>query len=168
MTKIDKISGHSVDEAINKIKFLSMKTGTDRHNQIENNFMQNTNQIMLNKLMKNISKSNPKKAKEKKMNHLNKKLSLKEARFENKLKYENVSQQKNELINAELFINEYNKNKNNNYTIKDMNQRNIVDKLSVNTEPNFGFIRDNESKSSFISYLKTNKYKTYNEQSNPL
>ena len=137
LTKIDKTSGRSVDEANNKIKFLNMKKGTNRDNQIENNFIQNTNQIMLNKFMKIISKSNPKTAKEKKMNHLNKKLSLKEARFENKLKYENVSQQKNELINAESFINEYNKNKNNNYTIKDMNQKNIVDRITVNTEPNF-------------------------------
>ena len=53
----------------------------------------------------NFSKSH---SKSKKENY--KKLSLKEARYENKIKYEKIPQPKNELYYAESFINEYKTN----------------------------------------------------------
>jgi hypothetical protein len=157
LTKIDKSSEKSITDRINNIKYLNLKTEINQKNQAENDKNINTNQINLDKFIKNFSRSNPKLGRQKKMINLNKKMSLKDARYENKLKYE----QKNELYltNAESFITEYEKNKNN---IKDINKRNIEDKKSVNTETNMGTIGESDNKICFICDKKINKFKTYN------
>ena len=160
LTKIDKSSEANITDRINKIKYLNLKTDIIQNNQIENNRIPNTKEIKLDKFIKIISKSNPKAGKHKKIINYNKKFSLKDARYENKLKYE----QKNELINAESFINEYEKNKNN--IIKDINKRNAEDKKSVNTESNIGTISEFDNKSSFIYNRRINNFKTYNETIN--
>ena len=96
LTKIDKSSEANITDRINKIKYLNLKTDIIQNNQVENNRIPNTKEIKLDKFIKIISKSNPKAGKHKKIINYNKKFSLKDARYENKLKYE----QKNELINA--------------------------------------------------------------------
>ena len=158
LTKIDKSSETSITDRINNIKYLNLKTEITQNNQAENDKNPNTSKIDLDKFIKNFSKSNPKLGRQKKMINLNKKMSLKDARYENKLKYE----QKNELYltNAESFITEYEKNKNN--IIKDINKRNIEDKKSVNTETNMGTIGESDNKICFICDKKINKFKTYN------
>ena len=87
-------------EKINEIKISKTKN-------IKN---QKSNREAINRNLKNMksSKSNPKLLIEKKVNkNFIKKLSLKEARFENKLKYEKETNRKNELNVAENFINQY-------------------------------------------------------------
>ena len=78
-----------------------------------------------------------------------KKLTLQEARYENKLKYEKVSNGKTELLYAESFLNEYKKMKSNDSLkikqyIKNMNNSRTMD---INNKPD---IPENDSKSYFI------------------
>ena len=97
------INQNDLNEKINNIK-LSKK----------NNKAKNSNSKT--RKMKNIklSKSNPKLLKEIQINKMFiKKLSLQEARYENKMKGEKKINQRNELNTAESFINEYKKMKTN-------------------------------------------------------
>ena len=109
------------------------------------------------KSVKNISKSNPKSPRIGRINNFNKRLSLQEARLENKLKYEKNSNPKNELINAESFINAYK-------IIKSKTKKYNDDKKSVNTEPNNDSQFDKESKCSYFSNYQIYRYKTLNEK----
>ena len=109
------------------------------------------------KSVKNISKSNPKSPRIGRINNFNKRLSLQEARLENKLKYEKNTNPKNELINAESFINAYK-------IIKSKTKKYNDDKKSVNTEPNNDSQFDKESKCSYFSNYQIYRYKTLNEK----
>ena len=132
LTAFNKINSElNSNDKINNITYLSLKIDEAKEIQSESN----NSLINLNKIVKNISKSNPKVIKENRMNNYNKKLNLKEARFEKKKNYGKLSQPKNELIYVESFINEYKKNKTKNI-LKDRNKRNMEDKKSINTEPN--------------------------------
>ena len=158
LTDLDKInSEQNLNDKINNIKYLTLKEDVTKEKQSENN----NNIKSINKIIKNISRSNPKVIKENRLNNYNKKLSLKEARLEKKKKSEKLSQPKNELIYVESFINEYKKNKTKNILNND--KENMDDKKSINTEPNIDLLTEKESKCSFISYPKKEKYKTYTE-----
>ena len=135
LTELDKVSpGKNKNDKINDIKYLNTQNDT------------------ISRYIKNNSKSNPKTAGNGKFHKYTKKISLQEARFENKLKF----QQNNELIKAESFINDYKNN-------KSKNKKYNEDKKSVYTEPNIESQYDKESKCSFISSNKIYRIKTFNE-----
>lgn len=159
LTELDKLnSEQDLNDKINNIKYLSLTTDVTKEKQFENN----NNLKSINKNIKNPSRSNPKVFKENRMNNYNKKLSLKEARFEKKKQSEKLFQPKNELIYVESFINEYKRNRTKNI-LKENGKGNMDDKKSINTEPNIDLLTEKESKCSFISYPKKEKYKTYTE-----
>ena len=92
-----------LNQNLNKVKIKKMKT-----NKIINIIKKNA----INDNSKNIiiSKSNPRLLIDNKISKIFiKRLSLKEARYENKLKYEKYSNRRNDLNVAESFINEYKK-----------------------------------------------------------
>ena len=154
LTEIDRNnSEQNLDDKINRIKYLNLKTEVTKKNEYH---------ISSDRAIKSFLKSNPKLTEKNKKINLNKRLSLQEARYENKLKSENISQPKNKLCNAELFINNYSKNKKNN-KLRDSNKRNNEDKISVNTEPNIAIFVEQDSKRSFVNTMKRYKYKTYND-----
>ena len=112
----------------------------------------NNNNNNNNRHLKKMSKSNPKISKEQNSNNNQiKKLTLQEARYENKLKYEKVSNGKTELLYAESFLNEYKKMKSNDSLkvkqyIRNMNNSRTMD---INNKPD-----ENDSKSYFIDIQK--------------
>ena len=134
---------NDLTEKINNI--MLSKSNNNNNNKIQNSFI-----TLRNSKMKNIkiSKSNPKLIINNKSNkNVFKKLSLKEARFENKLKLEKISNEKNELNFAESFINEYNKMKyrksvNNLYNLKTKNSITSSTLLIYNNKKN----EENENK----------------------
>ena len=98
MENIKNADKNELNGNINSIRLPKMKK--DKCQTIIN---RNVNKI-------NSSKSNPKLIIEKKSNkNYIKKLSLQEARFENKLKFEKIPKKKNDLNIAESFLNEYKK-----------------------------------------------------------
>lgn len=156
----------SLNEKINNIKLLKLKDKMKSSNRDNDKRAKskkknytivantNTNSNNNNRHIKKMSKSNPKISKEQNSNNNNnqiKKLTLQEARYENKLKYEKVSNGKTELLYAESFLNEYKKMKSNDSLkikqyIKNMNNSRTMD---VNNKPD-----ENESKSYFIDIQK--------------
>ena len=156
----------SLNEKINNIKLLKLKDKVKSSNRDNDKRAKskkknytivantNTNSNNNNRHIKKMSKSNPKISKEQNSNNNNnqiKKLTLQEARYENKLKYEKVSNGKTELLYAESFLNEYKKMKSNDSLkikqyIKNMNNSRTMD---VNNKPD-----ENESKSYFIDIQK--------------
>ena len=156
LTNIDK-DNISLNEKINNIKLLKLKDKVKSSNRDndkrakskkKNYTIVNSNNN--NRHIKNMSKSNPKISKEQNSNNNQiKKLTLQEARYENKLKYEKVSNGKTELLYAESFLNEYKKMKSNDSLkikqyIKNMNNSRTMD---INNKPD---ISENDSKSYFI------------------
>ena len=104
LTEADKMSSEqNLKEKTNNINLLNLKDKTMKNNHIDIN-IHNDHPTNINQF-NNFSKSH---SKSKKENY--KKLSLKEARYENKIKYEKIPQPKNELYYAESFINEYKTN----------------------------------------------------------
>ena len=117
LTNIDK-DDISLNEKINNIKLLKLKEKEKSSNRDVDkrakSKKKNYTIINSNRHIKKMSKSNPKISKEQHSNNnQNKKLTLQEARYENKLKYEKVSNGKTELLYAESFLNEYKKMKSN-------------------------------------------------------
>ena len=157
LTNIDK-DNISLNEKINNIKLLKLKDKVKSNNRDndkrakskkKNYTIVNSNNNN-NRHIKKMSKSNPKISKEQNSNNNQiKKLTLQEARYENKLKYEKVSNGKTELLYAESFLNEYKKMKSNDSLkikqyIKNMNNSRTMD---INNKPD---IPENDSKSYFI------------------
>jgi len=156
----------SLNEKINNIKLLKLKDKVKSSNRDNDKRAKskkknytiiantNSNSNNNNRHIKKMSKSNPKISKEQNSNNNNnqiKKLTLQEARYENKLKYEKVSNGKTELLYAESFLNEYKKMKSNDSLkikqyIKNMNNSRTMD---ANNKPD-----ENESKSYFIDIQK--------------
>jgi len=156
----------SLNEKINNIKLLKLKDKVKSSNRDNDKRAKskkknytiiantNSNSNNNNRHIKKMSKSNPKISKEQNSNNNNnqiKKLTLQEARYENKLKYEKVSNGKTELLYAESFLNEYKKMKSNDSLkikqyIKNMNNSRTMD---ANNKPD-----EYESKSYFIDIQK--------------
>ena len=154
LTKDAEINSEkNLEEKINKTKELNFTNKTLKNNNAVNNGFKNLKDKNINKFIKIISKSKENENKRK----TNKRLSLQKARYENKLKKEVGSQPKIKLMHAEIFIDNYSKNKEN-YTL---NEKNNEDKLSINTEPNFLEIREQDTKNSFIIATKRSKQKTF-------
>ena len=125
---LTEINKNNLDLNLDEIKNKQIKQQNDKKKE-------QTESIILQKCINNISKSNPKiNLKQNKLKNFTKKLSLQEARLENKIKSKESSQPKNELKNVQSFINEYNTNKSKIY-IKDKDKKNNEDKISVKTEP---------------------------------
>ena len=155
LTNIDK-DNISLNEKINNIKLLKLKDKVKSNNRDNDKRAKSKKKYYTivnsnnNRHLKNMSKSNPKISKEQNSNNNQiKKLTLQEARYENKLKYEKVSNGKTELLYAESFLNEYKKMKSNdsmkiNQYIKNMNNSRTMD---INNKPD---IPENDSKSYFI------------------
>ena len=138
-------------EKINNIKLSKSK------NNIDKTQMQKTIRKSTNNNIKNIklSKSNPKLIIENKSNKVFiKKLSLKEARLENKLKTEKILNKKNELNVAESFINEYKKMKSKKSVNSFKNNNNNSNTLLIYENKK---IEENDDKSCItdINILKT-------------
>ena len=154
----------SLNEKISNIKLLKLKDkmkSSNRDNEKrakskKKNYttvnINNNNNNNNNRHLKKMSKSNPKISKEQNSNNNQiKKLTLQEARYENKLKYEKVSNGKTELLYAESFLNEYKKMKSNDSLkvkqyIRNMNNSRTMD---INNKPD-----ENDSKSYFIDIQK--------------
>ena len=146
---LTEINKNNLDLNIDEIKNKQIKQQNDKKKE-------QTESIILQKCINNISKSNPKiNLKQNKLKNFTKKLSLQEARLENKIKSKESSQPKNELKNVQSFINEYNTNKSKIY-IKDKDKKNNEDKISVKTEPNI----DKLSEKFRIYSKKRNKNKS--------
>ena len=91
-----------------------------------------------------------------------KKLTLQEARYENKLKYEKVSNGKTELLYAESFLNEYKKMKSND----SLKIKQYIKKMNNNSrtmDMNRPDIIENDSKSYFIDIQKIKINDPYNK-----
>ena len=111
----DNKSENIINDKINNIKSLLLKNDKARKINLNGNNKKaksKKNYIIKNKQITKISKSNPKITKDKPstFNQI-KKLTLQEARYENKLKYDKIPNGKNELNSAESFLNEYKKMK---------------------------------------------------------
>ena len=146
---LTEINKNNLDLNLDEIKNKQIKQQNDKKKE-------QTESIILQKCINNISKSNPKiNLKQNKLKNFTKKLSLQEARLENKIKSKESSQPKNELKNVQSFINEYNTNKSKIY-IKDKDKKNNEDKISVKTEPNI----DKLSEKFRIYSKKRNKNKS--------
>jgi hypothetical protein len=164
LTNIDKdkeIDNISLNEKINNIKLLKLKDKVKSSNRDNdkrakskkknNTIVNNNNNNNNNRYRKKMSKSNPKISKEQNSNNNQiKKLTLQEARYENKLKYEKVSNGKTELLYAESFLNEYKKMKSND-SLKIKKYMNNNRTMDINNKPD---ILENDSKNYFIDIQK--------------
>ena len=130
---------NDLNEKINSIRLSKVKK--DKHQKIINR----------NEKLINSSKSNPKLLIEKKSNkNYIKKLSLQEARFENKLKYEKIPKKNYDLNIAESFINEYKKLK---HGESEKNQsNNKVNRSTTTLITKNKKIEENDTKSCMTDY----------------
>ena len=152
LNKIQNLKDSVKNDLNEKIKSIRLsKVKKDKHQKIINR----------NEKLINSSKSNPKLLIEKKSNkNYIKKLSLQEARFENKLKYEKIPKKKYDLNIAESFINEYKKLK---HGESEKNQsNNKVNRSTTTLITKNKKIEENDTKSCMTDYqvIKNDKKHT--------
>jgi hypothetical protein len=114
LTNVDNLE-KTINRKINNIKLLKInkdKAKNTIQNGINTKFKSKKNSAINKNKINKKSQSNPKSSKEK--NSKNKRLTLQEARYENKLKYDKIPVRKGELHLAQSFINNYQKMKSNN------------------------------------------------------
>ena len=159
LTNIDKdnISEPILHDKINNIKLFQLKKDKIKNynqNGIKKKAKSRKLSLHNNKEINMMSKSNPKLSKEKISNNNKiRKLTLQEARYENKLKFDKAIIGKGELNYAESFINDYKKMKNKKIS-KNINNNNSM--ALLNKEEEF-----EESDSFYIDLqkIKNNKVK---------
>ena len=166
LTNIDN-SDNTLNEKINNVKLLKLKNdklkktiqnGVNKKSKF-NKYTKNNNKEVNKK-----SKSNPKLSKEKNCkNNQPRKLTLQEARYENKLKYDKIPIKKGELNSAESFINDYQKMRSIDYmkrkTIKKINNE-YNNTFLLNKEKD---IEENVVQNFFIDIQKFKTNKLHNE-----
>jgi hypothetical protein len=113
----DNESDNNLNNKFNDMKSLSSKNEKYKTMKKNPNLTKKPNSkkyyaLIIKKEMAKTSRSNPKLSKEMPIiNNQTKKLSLQEARYENKLKYDKIIIGKSELNSAECFLNDYKKMK---------------------------------------------------------
>ena len=167
LTNLDKDScSDTIKEKNNNINLLKLKNGKIKmnfKNDISKQIKSSKYNSINNKQINKISKSNPKISQKKDKNNQVRKLTLQEARFENKVKIEKVTNVKNELISAESFLNEYKKLK-----LDDTLKRKNIPKNMNNNSSTFLLnkekeIEESDTKSYFIDIQNLKIDKPYNE-----
>ena len=167
LANLDKDScSDTIKEKNNNINLLKLKNGKIKmnfKNDISKQIKSSKYNSINNKQINKISKSNPKISQKKDKNNQVRKLTLQEARFENKVKIEKVTNVKNELISAESFLNEYKKLK-----LDDTLKRKNIPKNMNNNSSTFLLnkekeIEESDTKSYFIDIQNLKIDKPYNE-----